>query len=90
MDGKVILAGAISFATLMAAWMCRYEAYGAYNAGHRTDLQAQPLGGRGVRSFHVSPGLIEFKKPRFYGAFLCLDSPAGAIAIQQKLAHVCT
>lgn len=50
MDGKVILAGAIAFATLMAAWMYRYEAYGAYNAGHRTDLQAQPLGGRGVLS----------------------------------------
>ena len=49
MDGKVILAGAIAFATLMAAWMYRYEAYGAYNASHRTDLQAQPLGGRGVR-----------------------------------------
>jgi hypothetical protein len=48
MDGKVILAGAIAFATLMAAWMYRYEAYGAYNASHRTDLQAQPLGGRGV------------------------------------------
>ena len=45
MDGKVILAGAIAFAPLMAAWMYRYEAYGAYNASHRTDLQAQPLGG---------------------------------------------
>jgi hypothetical protein len=35
MDSKIILAGAIVFATLVAAWMFRYEAYGAYNASHR-------------------------------------------------------
>jgi hypothetical protein len=62
MDGKVILAGAIAFATLMAAWMYRYEAYGAYNASHRTDLQAQPLGGRGgIRTHGTLAGTPVFK-----------------------------
>jgi len=40
-------------------------------------------GGAGGILFHVHHRLLEFKKPRFYGAFLCLDSPALSI---EKLA----
>ena len=38
-------------------------------------------GGRGVRNSHVSHHLLESKKPRFYGAFFCLDSPELSIAV---------
>jgi hypothetical protein len=35
MDSRILLPAAIVFATLIGAWMFRYDSYGLYNASHR-------------------------------------------------------